>query len=311
MKTLLITNNKIHKLSGIFIWAALVFLLLILGFIFMPDEPSLTEPNKKELAWMDKPTGSAVYLDGKTVLVSIYMDEDKSSSKGWSDKNIKKTQEYMDIAVDYLEDEAKSFDCEADLIYDTSENPNLMYFSDMNVIKEGMNDDDAHDATDSWVEKNIDYLALLEKYDADSIGFMFFMNASGTSWCYPYYPYPDEPEYGYLEKAYIYLYDEYDDYETPATYAHEILHMFGAVDLYTRSKEDGVTKKIIKYVENTYPRDIMYTVYDENEESVYEYVPCEIGPITAYFIGFTKDCDDLKRFPGSKRKAKASYPAYN
>ena len=310
MRKITFTNNKIHKLRGIFIWIVLVFILLLLGYIFMPDEPELTYPTKQELAWMDKPTGSAEYLNGKTVLVSIYMDEDKNSSKGWSDKNIKRTQEYMDIAVDYLEDEAKSFGCEAELIYDTSENQDLMYFSDMNVIKEGMDDDAVHDTTDSWTEENVDYLALLEKYDADSIGFMFFMNASGTSWCYPYYPYPDEPEYGYLEKAYIYLYDEYDDYETPATYAHEILHMFGAVDLYTRSKEDGMTKKVIKYVEDTYPRDIMYTVYDENNENVYDHVPCEIGPITAYFLGFTNHCGELDMFPQMKRLYKASYPEY-
>ena len=311
MRKITFTNNRIHKLRGIFIWVLLLSILLVIGYLFMSDETDPTVPNRDELAWMDKPTGSAVYLDGKTIIVSIYMDEDKSTSDGWSDANIKRTQEYMDIAIDYLVDEANRFGCEAELIYDTSENPDLMYFSDMNIIKEGMNDDAAHDVTDSWVEKNIDYLALLEKYDADSIGFMFFMNASGTSWCYPYYPYPDEPEYGYLEKAYIYLYDEYDEYETPATYAHEILHMFGAVDLYTRSKEDGVTKKIIKYVEDTYPRDIMYTVYDENEESVYDHVPCEIGPITAYFVGFTKDFNELERFPGLKRKAKASYPAYD
>lgn len=310
MRKITFTNNRIHKLRGIFIWVLLLSILLVIGYLFMPDETDPTVPNRDELAWMDKPTGSAVYLDGKTIIVSIYMDEDKSTSDGWSDANIKRTQEYMDIAIDYLEDEANRFGCEAELIYDTSERPDLMYFSDMNIIKEGMDDDAAHDVTDSWIEKNIDYLALLEKYDADSIGFMFFMNASGTSWCYPYYPYPDEPEYGYLEKAYIYLYDEYDDYETPATYAHEILHMFGAVDLYTRSKEDGVTKKIIKYVEDTYPRDIMYTVYGENEESVYDHVPCKIGPITAYFIGFIKDCDELERFPGLKRKDKASYPAY-
>ncbi len=304
------TNNKIHKLRGIFIWIVLVFILLLLGYIFMSDEPELTGPTKQELAWMDKPTGSAEYLNGKTVLVSIYMDEDKSSSDGWSNKDISKTQEYMDIAADYLEDEAKKFGHKTEIVYDTNKNPDLMYFTDMNVIKDGMDNDDAHDITDGWIEENIDYLSLLEKYDAGSIGFIYFMNASGTSWCYPYYPYPDEPEYGYLEKAYIYLYDEYDEYETPATYAHEILHMFGAVDLYTRSKEDGVTKKVIKYVEDTYPRDIMYTVYDEYDESVYDHIPCDIGPITAYFIGFTAECDELDKFPGLKRKNKASYPAY-
>ena len=170
-------------------------------------------------------------------------------------------------------------------------------------------DFDSHDITDSWIEENVDYLSLLDKYDADSIGFIYFMNSSGTSWCYPYYPFPDELEYGYLEKAYIYLYDEFDEYETPATYAHEILHMFGAVDLYTTSKEDNVTRKLIKYVDKTYPRDIMYTVYDENEENVYDHVPCEIGPITAYFIGFINDCDELDLFPEIKRTAKAAYPS--
>lgn len=309
MRKTTFTNNRTHKLRGIFIWVLVLSLLLVIGYIFMPDESVLTGPTKKELAWMDKPTGSAVYLDGKTVLISIYMDKDISSNKGWSNKNIKKTQEYMDIAADYLEEEAKSYGCDAELIYDTNEHPDLMYLSDLEAIRDGMNDNNAHDITDSWIEDNVDYLSILDKYNADSIGFIYFMNASGTSWCYPYYPFPDEPEYGYLEKSYIYLYDEYGDYETPATYAHEILHMFGAVDLYTTSRQDGVNKKLIKYVDRTYPRDIMYTVYDENEENVYDHVPCLIGPITAYCVGFIDDCTELIMFPKLKRTDRAAYPS--
>lgn len=300
--------KKIYILLTILI---LVFTFSSCGSIFAPESSDIVKPTKDELAWMDKAAGSVEYLAGKTVLVSIYMDEDQNSSDDWSKKDIGKTQKYMGIAVDYLEKSAKEYDLKADLIYDVNEHPDLMYFSDMGVFKDGMDDTDAHDTTDSWIEENVDYLSLLEKYDADSIGFIFFMNSSGTSWCYPYYPYPDEPEYGYLEKAYIYLYDEYDDYENPATYAHEILHMFGAVDLYTTSKEDGVKRKLIKYVERTYPRDIMYTVYDEDDESVYDHIPCEISPLTAYFIGFINNCDELEMFPSIKRIAKASYPKYD
>lgn len=279
--------------------------------IFDTDTSGIVKPTKEELAWMDKSTGSAEYLAGKTLLVSIYMDRDKTSSDGWPKKDISRTEKYMDTAVDYLKKSAKEYGLEADLVYDVNKYPDLMYFTDIDVLDTGLLDFDSHDITDSWIEKNVDYLSLLEKYDADSIGFIFFMNSSGTSWCYPYYPFPDEPEYGYLEKAYIYYYDEYDDYETPATYAHEILHMFGAVDLYTRSKEDGVKRKLVKYVERIYPRDIMYTVYDENNENVYDHIPCEIGPLTAYFIGFINSCDELEMFPDIKRTAKASYPKYD
>lgn len=304
-------HNKITIHKYILILMLLICIQILSGCSFFSDDSDLTGPTKEELTWMDKPTGSAEYLAGKTVLVSIYMDNDKSSSAGWSEKDMTRTYKYMDTAIDYLKRSAKEYGFDSELVYDVREHPDLKYFTDMDVINDRMDDTKAHDMTDSWIEENVDYLAILEKYGADSVGFLYFMNSSGTSWCYPYYPYPDEPEYGYLEKAYIYLYDEYNDYETPATYAHEILHMFGAVDLYTTSKEDGINRKLIKYVERTYPRDIMYTVYDENEENVYDDIPCDIGPLTSYFIGFTNSCKELEMFPKIKRKAKASYPEYN
>ena len=304
-------NNFMYRIISLVCIMTLVSSFALTGCNNISGNADLAAPTAKELAWMDKPTGSAAYLDGHTLLVSIYMDADGSSSSGWSDEDIARTREYLDMSSDYLVAAGKDHGCDVKLTYDTGSYPDLLYYTDMDVIKDGMDDTEAHDITDSWIEENIDYLSLLEKYDADSIGFIYFMNSGGTSWCYPYYPDAECPEYGYLEKAYMYLYDEYgEEYENPATYTHEILHMFGAVDLYTTSKEDGVTKKVIRYVDKTYPRDIMYTVYDENEDHVYNHIPCEIGPITAYFIGFTDYCEELELFPQIKRDNKASYPEY-
>lgn len=311
MNNILKHRNIMRKSSYIFLIAVLVCILLLISGCGFSGSGDLAGLSEKEDEWMNRPTGSAEYFDSNTVLVSIYMDSDGSSSRGWSDEDIARTRDYLDMATDYLTSAGEDYGCDVKLTYDISDGSDLMYFTDMDVLGDDADDIKTHDTTDNWIESNIDYPALMEKYDTDSIGFLYFMNAGGTSWCYPYYPDPDYPEYGYLEKCYLYLYDEYgEEYENPATYTHEILHMFGAADLYTVSEEDGVSNEVISYVDKTYPRDIMYTVYDENEEHDYDEIPCEIGPITAYFIGFVDRCDELAIFPELKRRSKASFPEY-
>lgn len=274
MNNILKHCNILRKSSYIFLIAVLVCILLLIsgcGFSVSGDLAGLSE---KEDEWMNRSTGSAEYFDSNTVLVSIYMDSDGSSSRGWSDEDIARTRDYLDMATDYLTSAGEDYGCDVKLTYDISDGSDLMYFTDMDVLGDDADDIKTHDTTDNWIESNIDYPAL-------------------------------------MEKCYLYLYDEYgEEYENPATYTHEILHMFGAADLYTVSEEDGVSNEVISYVDKTYPRDIMYTVYDENEEHDYDEIPCEIGPITAYFIGFVDRCDELAIFPELKRRSKASFPEY-
>lgn len=56
----------------------------------------------------------------------------------------------------------------------------------------------------------------------------------------------------------------FEEEEAPTGIAHEILHAFGAPDLYledTDGENYGVSKQLVKEFENTKSNDIMFTTY--------------------------------------------------
>ena len=79
----------------------------------------------------------------------------------------------------------------------------------------------------------------------------------------------------YHEYSCLYRYDVYageGESESPATYAHEILHLFGAPDLYEGSSDDFVDDALIAYVEETYPDEIMNSTYNDDGTSSFDSV---------------------------------------
>lgn len=55
-------------------------------------------------------------------------------------------------------------------------------------------------------------------------------------------------------------------------YAHEILHLFGAADLYVGSRDTFVTQPLAQYVLNTWPDAIMYYTYNSDNGISYEHI---------------------------------------
>ena len=87
--------------------------------------------------------------------------------------------------------------------------------------------------------------------------------------------------------------------ESPAVYAHEIMHLFGAHDLY---EEAEFTSEVTSYVKQTYPMEIMYRVTDEQGNSYDEKIINTISPITAYHLGWIDELEELALFPQLIRK---------
>ena len=92
-------------------------------------------------------------------------------------------------------------------------------------------------------------------------------------------------EYPY-EICYMFM-GEDGYYESPAPIAHEMLHTFGAPDLYV-ADEYGITQEYVDYIAQNGLNDIMRNCYDPNTGSpVYDSVKNEITDITAYYVGLT------------------------
>lgn len=78
---------------------------------------------------------------------------------------------------------------------------------------------------------------------------------------------------------YVNLYIRFGDMfdAPPSTYAHEILHAFGAPDLYY--VDTGIPQEFVDYCSQTGCNDIMFTV------NAGETISSEFTPLDAYYVG--------------------------
>lgn len=119
-------------------------------------------------------------------------------------------------------------------------------------------------------------LALRDKYKYENVSLLFFVNGY----------YEDHPSYTFysatngpnIEYSII-------TSKNPAVISHEILHLFGAVDLYPNSQYPN-----FNYVKITqaYPNEIMRIQHKELRKLT-------ISPITAYFVGWQDTLDDVNQ----------------
>ncbi len=252
----------------------------------------------------DPPIGSATYLDGESVLVTVFLDEKNSSSEPWDSAAVDVANQYMDIAVDYMKEEGERYGQEVELYYGEGD---LQYFADVNVDMESDDLEELNQPLEAFLEDKVDEEALMEKYDVNSIGYVFLVNGPGGSYCLPFEE--GDGEQWHREKTCVFLYDIYEPgvHDNPATYAHEIMHMFGAVDLYDEFLYDGVSMDLVEYVEEVYPMEIMYTTYTEVGGYMYDYIPNYISPITAYALGWIDETEEIENFPELIREYDACF----
>lgn len=258
---------------------------------------------RKTSGWFDSPTGSAKYLDGSTILISLFIED---SSSSWSDDEKALVMSKMDLANDFLVAEGNSYGKTVNLIYDIYEHPDLTYTIDYSGRIDD-SDDAAYDLLDyvtEYIDDNIPTQRLLKTYGVDSIAYMCFLDKSGVSYAYPYYE--GDSDIYYYETCFLYLRCD-GDYEPPAVYAHELLHLFGARDLYVTNELDGITKDFVQHIETNYPNEIMLTTYDENWENVQNYVSNDLTDITAYFIGWLDTIPEASDYPSIVYEHSASF----
>ncbi|MDE5907999.1 MAG: hypothetical protein K2H52_04530 [Lachnospiraceae bacterium] len=233
--------------------------------------------------------GSAAYLKGRNLLYSLYVDTTESS---WNKEKKEEVLSKLEIASAYIENSAKQYHEKVELVCNWQENQDLTGSA---KIKFPINDKvDFVEKLDQeialWVEEKVDYDALMEAYEAEGIALLVFVNNSVSSYAIVFDG-MDNP------KESVVLAGE----ETPAAYAHEILHVFGAHDLY---KDAEYTKDVTDYVKKAYPMEIMYTVTDANGKKYEDQIVNEISPITAYHLGWIDYTEEIDVFPQLRRKQK-------
>ena len=234
--------------------------------------------------------GSAAFLKDRNILVSLFVTTPES---GWTDREQEAVLQKIGVAVDYIEGQAKQYDVSTELIYDWSSQHDLKVEAKTDFpINEDVDFVDRLDEEIAyWFEQKISYEKLLEVYDAEGIATCVFVNNAGISYAIVY-----DGTDNVKESLILFTGDYYNHgkEETAAACAHEILHVFGAHDLYEAAE---FTREVTDYVADTYPNEIMLTVSGSGTGEITQI----ISPVTAYHLGWVSYTEEVDRFPQLNR----------
>lgn len=237
--------------------------------------------------------GSVKLLTEPTVLVSVFLNA--PGCEEWTEEARTDALARVDTALDWLAQQGSSYGVKT-LLYHADGG----YYTLHNAVSGG----EQSEESDALLEEldtlsaRIDTADLQAKYSATNIGMLYFLPVGGTSFAMVHYA--DSGEKYYYEYACLYRYDAYSpdaEPENPATYAHEILHLFGAPDLYEGSTDAFVDEALLHYIARRYPNDIMHSTYDADGTSRLQDITQTISPLTAYCVGLTDTCPELDLFP--------------
>ena len=176
---------------------------------------------------------------------------------------------------------------EARFILDWSEENSQDLCMEKTVDFSISDDSDFMDALDEafaqWTEEELSYERLLQEYGADGIATCMFVNAPGRSYAIVY-----DGEDNVRESLVMFVRNDKGTEEEPAVYAHEILHVFGAHDLY---RGEEYSRAVTDYIAANYPDEIMRSVAGEGRISE------QISRITAYHLGWIDEIPETESFP--------------
>lgn len=245
------------------------------------------------------PLGTAKTPEGKTVVITVLAGDAKTS---WNPRSAQdaalreNARANLGTACRWITAQAKKWNRKTAFVYDWNAHPDLIYAA---RFSSDFTDENSDADPEVWryIGKNIPTRALMKRYGASNAVFVLLVNTPSknteTSCTRNWYEGMESP----YEICYMLLREEGEE-EPPAAYAHEILHTFGAVDLYDTSDENlGATKKFVRYIGKHDANDIMYTVYNEKTgESEYDRISNRLTALDAYYIGWTDSCPLVKEW---------------
>ena len=261
------------------------------------EEPSgeIQAPWTDGLTPAQQKYGSAGLLAWPCVLYCVYLEQ--PGGPGWTQEEIDRTQENLDVAVDWI--------CEQAAEYNAA--PTLYYGEDLMTVVSydpGFVGGEESDGGQAFYEDmdevcgSLRTRELAEAYGTSNIGFLVFLPVAGCSFTMVHYL----EDGGYYFNEYCCLYKDnvfFDPgtFDGPAVYAHEILHLFGAPDLYNGSNDLFVTDALVDYVAENWPEEIMQDTYAPDGSLTYGEIDKIIGPLTAYRLGLSDSFPGMDRFP--------------
>lgn len=234
--------------------------------------------------------GSASFLKGKNILISMFVTTPESS---FTHEERLAALDKLESAVSYIEAQAAEYNMEVELLYDWTEYDDLCVEAATDFVINESSDymEPLDEEIAKWFSTLISYEDLMKKYDAQGIATCVFVNNPGISYAIVYDGTDNEKE-----SIILFTGDYYQKgtEESAATYAHEILHVFGAHDLYEGAE---FTKEVTDFLAQRYPQEIMTDVSESNKYVITR----GISPVTAYHLGWLTYTEEIDQFPQLSR----------
>lgn len=224
--------------------------------------------------------GSAAMLDGPTVIYQVFVGDKKSS---WDDKRQTEIRGRVDEAVEFLRAQGLKYQQRLEIAQ--------QFGQPVTLAEEISTDSQAESAwTDRAMKKSsgLECAALIDKLRTEqqmqSVLLMLHVNKPGRSYNISYYR--GVPKDLMSERLVCFSHFNARDQTPAATYAHEMLHGFGAGDLYFPFDQDDDRYLRAKRL---FPNDVMLRIDDRiSRLSVDEW--------TAYRVGWVKTLRPELRF---------------
>ena len=218
-------------------------------------------------------------FSGTPVVVLLFMDDDESF---WTEDEVHTfTNESVMPALDFLKREAAFWNVELDFVLESYSTPTTGYTIDFfgvmpTTSKEAVKEDAFEQAAGDlgFASDWIFYSYLQSQYPTQDIVFLTIFNKDGRSFTVQH-------KTGYHRGGeHCVIYSGYASYSAPMV-AHEILHLFGAEDLYA----ENASVEIEEITKKEFPNDIMWTYLDDWGNQVEAY--------TAYAVGWTSEIPEV------------------
>ena len=251
--------------------------------------------------------GSAGTLEKGTVVVSVFVDDAATS---WGDsasdemmKNLMRTN--LIAACDWLTEKAAEYGKQAWFFCDWKKYPELARSV---RFKDDLTSDHIAasllEADHLYYKESFRINKLRQKYHAENVIFLFFFNTEFDNDLRPC-AMPAIDDYTICEFSNLYAKWGRRRISNNGIMAHEILHLFGAHDLYYEEFEDGegylttpIKKEYIEhlmeeYEAGTYDRiDIMCGSYELIDLDL----TSTVSELTAYYVGWTDSSADQEEW---------------
>lgn len=279
----------------------LISIIFTLSLLFS----SMSYESYNDYGWLKKP-------EGKCVIVSVYLSDDNT---GWDIAQIPgmdsrtgrdvdlayNTLGYLKIAAAYIEKQVKNYGRDVEFIYDWSQPETSDLILQAHIDCSSADRDEFLSAIDDILfseEGKKDY--YLKKYKTQNIAYMIFLNTDEDNML-PSESYMWITEGDYEDEFSVIRNISEGKQEGPSVYAHELLHLFGAPDLYYAVADDEddikITQEYVEHLQNIQSDDIMFTVYERDGYSTrYTEIIHSFSELDAYYLGLTDHSSDAEEF---------------